>query len=184
MYKWDDLINLTLCYTGNYGWKSAGEQNPTAWGMSPTAEVAQKSCCIQPKMTQNFFYVTIIYCSSPTGASFSHRQWMKSYSFALTLTCTDWVVTLLVMICHYIQMRTDKDEKQTLYGVGFSRRMWSGRSFSSCCMQRILIFSKEGSSALGLSAGKHRHTCHWHITRRSPGVIRTLKFTAFNDPDI
>ena len=33
------------------------------------------------------------YCSSPTGASFSHRQWMKSYSFALTLTCTEWRVS-------------------------------------------------------------------------------------------
>ena len=27
------------------------------------------------------------HCNSPTGASLSHRKWMKSYSFALTLTC-------------------------------------------------------------------------------------------------
>jgi hypothetical protein len=63
--------------------------------MGSTADIAQKSSdplvwiAAVSKMTQNFFHVAIIYCSSPTGASFSHRQWMKSYSFALTLTCPD-----------------------------------------------------------------------------------------------
>ena len=150
--------------------EKSGEQNPTAWATGSTAEVAQKSSnsfrwiAAVSKMTQNFFYVSIIYCSSPTGASFSHRQWMKSYSFALTLTCPDWGVSGTSgydMSLYQDEDRQRRDaKKQTLYGVGFNRRMWSGRSFSSCCMQRLLIFSKEGSSALGLSAGKHRYTCH------------------------
>lgn len=31
-------------------------------------------------------FVIFLHCSSPTGASLSHRKWMKSYSWALTLT--------------------------------------------------------------------------------------------------
>ena len=75
-------------------------------------------------------------------------------------------------------MVREKEKEHTLYGVGFSRRMWSGRSFSSCCMQRLLILSKEGSSARGLSAGKHRCTCPWrHNKTIRKSRVRTIQYT-------
>lgn len=88
--------------------------------------------------------------SSPTGASLSHKKWMKSYSFALTLTCSKFEVKVLKTIQKWKSKNNLKYE--TLYGVGLSLLMWSDRICSSCLMHRSLMSFKGGRISSFLSS--------------------------------
>lgn len=103
------------------------------------------------------------HCSSPTGASLSHRKWMKSYNFALTLTCLG-----SKYIFRIIQNGNNNLMKgvqfRTLYGVGLSLLMWSGRICSSCLMHRSLMSFRGGKVSLLVSS---RNKCHVTIKNKT-----------------
>lgn len=161
MYKLDDLINLPL-YRGLEMeiWRAKSCHGPWAQLLILRRKAlillyGLLLCQRWPKTSFMWPSSTAVHQLVPRSAI--GNGWSRTALHSRSPAQIEELVILLVMTCHYIKMRIEDRQrqdanKQTLYGVGFSRRMWSGRSFSSCCMQRLLIFSKEGSSALGLSA--------------------------------